>query len=95
MPLGTPSIRLASDGVHIEPGPWQRRRGATSQLLPYAALVGVSLEEPRGRTRGVLTVKGRRATDSVSVRFGSGQVAEMHQVATELWQRIRGTQDLE
>ena len=68
--------------------------GATPQVLPYEALVGVSLREPQGLTRGVLTMKGRRATDNVSVRFGSGQVAEMHQVATELWQRIRATKDV-
>ncbi len=42
----------------------------------------------------MLTLKGRRATDNVSVRFGSGQLAEMHQVATELWQRIRDTKDV-
>ena len=95
MTLGTPSIHLAPDGVHIEPSPWLRWRGARPQVLPYAALVGVSLKEPRGRTRGVLTLKGRRATDNVSVRFGSGQLAEMHQVATQLWQRIRDTKDVQ
>jgi hypothetical protein len=94
MALGTPSIRLAPDGVHLEPGRWQRWRGASPQVLPYAALIGVSLTEPKGLTRGVLTLKGRRATDNVSVRFGSGQVADMHNVATQLWQRIRDTGDL-
>jgi hypothetical protein len=94
MTLGTTSIRLAPDGVHIEPGPWQRWRGATAQVLPYEALVGVALQEPQGLTRGVLTMKGRRATDNVSVSFGSGQLAEMHHVATELWQRIRATKDV-
>lgn len=89
MELGTAPIRLAPDGVHIVPRPWQRWRGARSQVMPYAALVGVSMKEPQGLTRGVLTLKGRRATDNVLVRFGSGQVAEMHQVATELWKRIR------
>lgn len=93
MELGTPLVRLAADGVHIVPRPWQRWRGATFQVMPYAALVGVSMTEPQGLTRGVLTLKGRRATDNVLVRFGSGQVTEMHQVATELWKRIREAQE--
>lgn len=94
MELGTPPIRLAPEGVHIVPRPWQRWRGARPQVMPYAALIGVSMKEPQGMTRGMLTLKGRRATDTVLVRFGSAQVAEMHQVATELWKRIRDAKEV-
>jgi hypothetical protein len=93
MELGSATVRLAPEGVRIVPGLWQRLRGAKPQLMPYEALVGVSLKEPQGLTRGELTLRGRRSNDTLTVRFGGGEVAEMHQVATELWQRIRSSGD--
>jgi hypothetical protein len=95
MELGTASIRLEADGVHVVPSRWQRLRGATPQHLPYAALVGVSMKEPHGRTAGQLMLRGRRSSDTVSVRFGSGQVADMHHVAGQLWERIREARERE
>ena len=95
MELGSATVRLAPEGVRIVPGLWQRLRGAKPQVMPYEALVGVSLKEPQGMTRGELTLRGRRSNDTLTVRFGAGQVAEMHHVATELWQRIRGTKDVD
>lgn len=95
MELGSATVRLAPEGVRIMPTLWKRLRGAKPQVMPYQALVGVSLKEPQGLTRGELTLRGRRSNDTVTVRFGAGEVTEMHHVATELWQRIRSTKDAE
>ena len=93
MELGSPSIRLGPDGVQVVPSRWQRLRGAKPQHMPYEALVGVSMKEPQGLTPGQLMLRGRRSSDTISVRFGAGQVADMHHVATELWKRIRDARD--
>lgn len=86
-------MRLDDVGVCFTPSRLQRLRGERAKSVPFAAITGVSMTEPKGLTRGKLTLRLRRAGEELSVTFRSSELEEMRLLQAELWRRSRPARD--